>query len=1262
MATSTDLKQRAQTLAAKTDINSIDPQEVGGLFYDMAGYAEDVQRNGGSLGIRKVYASVSAMEADSTSPVDMWGNPMRKGQLCVIYDGTTTGADNNKIFAFKAPGWEIATQLDAGYATRGELEELEDKINSSGLYKGYFQTLEQLKAEYPSPKYGETAWVGDPYPGNVYDVVDGAWHDTGMPAQEGGGGSGTTDYGALENKPSINNITLEGNKSLDEIGIASKQSVERLEIPVVDSSLSTTSPNAIQNKVVTAEINKINDSINDNTAFVLGLTEKVNALSGVGSTFIGYYANPSELPEVDKPSWALVGELSAVSIYANYMLSDGSSNVEQEISVNIEQGTWSENNGNRLSPTASPGSEDNRLRSDDAIFLTKGVDYTININNGFQVFIIFFLKFVTNELDSDTNTVAKFVSWQSTSYSFTAEYNYMAIVIRKADNSNISTSDDYGLSVKKSVYAADGWNDLSGQLGTYNFTSFNLPTFVMPTSLAGNSYDTEGNLIKGAIRIVGNKLVFKKGCAFYVYMQEMGDKSTFSYYFENSSRSDIEIDMQEGNFVALDLEKSQRYPATTYLSVGSSIVVGNWGNFNTRQLVICQKRVAHITVNPVFVWMLYYDKIAGASQNDFAILGNNASFYLEKGKLIFPKNSYFYIYRNTGGKASSYLRINSIEDFELDLNSEDYNFSSLAIDGSKVDWENDGTNINIFADVIKKVSGGKYSSEDIPLLHVRSNKIFIHPIFQSLFSYKNTTEQDEDIYSINVSNFLPSYYSVCRGKRNTFTMQASWKDRLNLLHISDNHATNPDGYRNIEEAIKVSNIENIRLNALIDTGDLTNGFGVGTPKQSVIDTLNRVRDLMLKSGVTPLVNLGNHDANDWGNDVETALTKKEQWDAIFKELSSKYNDVMFGGKIYSNPSYITKTIEPGTWRETIGCRASDEALPGLTGLRLRSNDAINLVEGKKYVLQVNSGYSIFVILFSKFVSNELDYTGNTVKSYINYSQKIEFVASSDEVAMAVVIKKNDESAISISDDYGLSITSYSLTGENYRHYSYYDMNGDDYGSVRIIMLDQLDHDLPTDSEGKLIYSCITDPVYSQEQIDWLCNTALQVQDGTGIIICNHYPFDITPSTDPSESLVIDGKYVQPWNMIPDIINAWQERISINKSYADTVGSQNISVNADFSAIGSNCEFICYLCGHTHYKTHKQVTGYKQMMLLEDSSGSLGTVYSDVVRLYGSPVSNAFSILSIDRNQGMIYRTCYGAYKSVDNTEQSRIENISYRFK
>lgn len=40
------------------------------------------------------------------------------------------------------------------------------------------------------------------------------------------GGSGTSDYSKLENKPSIGGVTLEGNKTLDNLGIPSKESVE----------------------------------------------------------------------------------------------------------------------------------------------------------------------------------------------------------------------------------------------------------------------------------------------------------------------------------------------------------------------------------------------------------------------------------------------------------------------------------------------------------------------------------------------------------------------------------------------------------------------------------------------------------------------------------------------------------------------------------------------------------------------------------------------------------------------------------------------------------------------------------------------------------------------------------------------------------------------------------------------------------------------------------------------------------------------------
>ena len=134
MATSTEIKQRANTLADKTDVNSITPKEVGGIMYDLASHGENVLRNGGTLGIRKVYESVAAMEADSTNPKDFWGDPIKKGNLVVIYDGTTTGVDNNKIYAFMKPGWELATKLDAAYATKAETDEKLSELGSEVIY------------------------------------------------------------------------------------------------------------------------------------------------------------------------------------------------------------------------------------------------------------------------------------------------------------------------------------------------------------------------------------------------------------------------------------------------------------------------------------------------------------------------------------------------------------------------------------------------------------------------------------------------------------------------------------------------------------------------------------------------------------------------------------------------------------------------------------------------------------------------------------------------------------------------------------------------------------------------------------------------------------------------------------------------------------------------------------------------------------------------------------------------------------------------
>lgn len=167
-----------------------------------------------------------------------------------------------------------------------------DENSSGGNYKGYFQNATLLNEKYPNPANGDYAWVGEPYPGNVYDVVDGKWHDTGEKAEDG----------------------------LDPSEFATKEELAAVEgkIPVVDSSLSSTSANPVQNKVIAAELESVGDDIQNANSNISSLQVKVNALSGVESNFIGYYADSGSLPSVSLPCWALVGDLGTAKPYAYY--------------------------------------------------------------------------------------------------------------------------------------------------------------------------------------------------------------------------------------------------------------------------------------------------------------------------------------------------------------------------------------------------------------------------------------------------------------------------------------------------------------------------------------------------------------------------------------------------------------------------------------------------------------------------------------------------------------------------------------------------------------------------------------------------------------------------------------------------------------------------------------------------------------------------------------------------------------------------------
>ena len=105
----TDMLKRAEELSHKTTAGSITPEVVGNLLRDIISYVAEVEREGGTLGVRKVYPTVAAMQAD-TSPQLEGGRPLRSGNLVAIYDSEHTDAtDNGRIYVYTGEGWtEIA--------------------------------------------------------------------------------------------------------------------------------------------------------------------------------------------------------------------------------------------------------------------------------------------------------------------------------------------------------------------------------------------------------------------------------------------------------------------------------------------------------------------------------------------------------------------------------------------------------------------------------------------------------------------------------------------------------------------------------------------------------------------------------------------------------------------------------------------------------------------------------------------------------------------------------------------------------------------------------------------------------------------------------------------------------------------------------------------------------------------------------------------------------------------------------------------------
>ena len=238
--------------------------------------------------------------------------------------------------------------------------------------------------------------------------------------------------------------------------------------------------------------------------------------------------------------------------------------------------------------------------------------------------------------------------------------------------------------------------------------------------------------------------------------------------------------------------------------------------------------------------------------------------------------------------------------------------------------------------------------------------------------------------------------------------------------------------------------------------------------------------------------------------------------------------------------------------------------------------------------------------------------------------------------------------------------------EENRGYGYMDIKANELmGSFRLIFLDPFDYN---DGEFGTKYPFIS-AVFSQKQIDWFIDTMVDAANKElNVITMMHYSFGDSPIFS-EENACPDADYFQDAFMIPDIIDAIQNKSKMEAEYKDKANTHNISIKRDFSKV-KDLKYVCHLFGHIHSKNAYQCQRsdgskkYNMLMLGEMSLSSGGTAVNMVYKDQDNPIYSAFSVLCIDTIEKKIYRISFGPFlrhdKSNSLSDRTMVFNYDLR--
>lgn len=235
--------------------------------------------------------------------------------------------------------------------------------------------------------------------------------------------------------------------------------------------------------------------------------------------------------------------------------------------------------------------------------------------------------------------------------------------------------------------------------------------------------------------------------------------------------------------------------------------------------------------------------------------------------------------------------------------------------------------------------------------------------------------------------------------------------------------------------------------------------------------------------------------------------------------------------------------------------------------------------------------------------------------------------------------------------------------EHQKAYGYMDIKANDQiGTFRLIFLDPFDYE---DGEFGKVYPFMS-AVFSQRQVDWFIDALTDAaKRGLHVITLMHYSFGDHP-TFSEEKACPDATYYQDAFMIPDIIDAIQNRTKFEAEYKDKAGRHNISIKRDFSSL-KELKYVCHLFGHIHSKNAYQCQKsdgskkYNMLMLGEMSLSRGGTAVNMVHKVGYDPNYISFSVLSIDTIEKRIYRTSYGSFLRYDKSNSAADRTVVFDY-